>query len=59
MLEIIFQFHALETLHQNEYDIAKSLSSMIPEEGPVLCRDEMEEWSPGEPSSVFIRSDIR
>eukprot|EP00794_Sanderia_malayensis_P020599 gene20599-22630_t len=43
-------FHALDTLHQNGYDIAKALSHMIPEEGPVLCRDEMEEWSPGEAS---------
>ena len=35
-------------LHASEYDISKAVSSMVPAGGPVLCRDEMEEWSASE-----------
>lgn len=41
-------FHAMDTLHRHNYDIAKTLSSLVPSSGPVLCRDEMEEWSASE-----------
>ncbi|XP_063295175.1 metastasis-associated protein MTA1 isoform X3 [Pelobates fuscus] len=41
-------FHAMDTLHKNSYDISKAISSLVPQGGPVLCRDEMEEWSASE-----------
>lgn len=41
-------FHAMDTLHKNCYDISKAISALVPQGGPVLCRDEMEEWSASE-----------
>uniref|UniRef100_A0A8C4VY08 Metastasis associated 1 n=1 Tax=Gopherus evgoodei TaxID=1825980 RepID=A0A8C4VY08_9SAUR len=41
-------FHAMDTLHRNVYDISKAISALVPQGGPVLCRDEMEEWSASE-----------
>ncbi|XP_041351584.1 metastasis-associated protein MTA3-like isoform X2 [Gigantopelta aegis] len=41
-------FHAMNTLHTHKYNIANAVSSLVPEGGPVLCRDEMEEWSASE-----------
>ncbi|XP_076284270.1 metastasis associated 1-like isoform X3 [Lasioglossum baleicum] len=41
-------FHAMDTLHRHTYDVAKAMSSLVPSTGPVLCRDEMEEWSASE-----------
>ncbi|XP_065166932.1 metastasis-associated protein MTA3 isoform X2 [Atheta coriaria] len=41
-------FHAMDTLHKHSYDLSKALSSLVPSSGPVLCRDEMEEWSASE-----------
>ncbi|XP_021345443.1 metastasis-associated protein MTA3-like isoform X2 [Mizuhopecten yessoensis] len=41
-------FHAMDTLHKARYEIAKAVTSMVPSGGPVLCRDEMEEWSASE-----------
>uniref|UniRef100_A0A8D0EQC7 Metastasis associated 1 n=1 Tax=Strix occidentalis caurina TaxID=311401 RepID=A0A8D0EQC7_STROC len=41
-------FHAMDTLHKNVYDISKAISALVPQGGPVLCRDEMEEWSASE-----------
>lgn len=38
----------MDTLHRHNYDIAKAMSSLVPSTGPVLCRDEMEEWSASE-----------
>lgn len=38
----------MDTLHRHNYDIAKAMSSLVPSSGPVLCRDEMEEWSASE-----------
>ena len=29
-------------------DLAKAMSTLVPQGGPVLCRDEMEEWSASE-----------
>ncbi|XP_053205547.1 metastasis-associated protein MTA1-like [Panonychus citri] len=40
--------HAMNVLHQNDYDIGKAVLSLVPPTGPVLCRDEMEEWSAAE-----------
>lgn len=38
----------MDVLHSHDYDVAKAVKSLIPEGGPVLCRDEMEEWSASE-----------
>lgn len=38
----------MDTLHRHNYDVAKAMSSLVPSTGPVLCRDEMEEWSASE-----------
>lgn len=40
--------YALDVLHQNDYDMAKALLSLCTAEGPIVCRDELEEWSPSE-----------
>ena len=42
------QFHAMDVLHKNGYDMSRALASLVPSSGPVLCRDEMEEWSASE-----------
>ncbi|XP_052768511.1 metastasis-associated protein MTA3-like isoform X2 [Mya arenaria] len=41
-------FNAMHTLHGSSYDIGKAIGSLVPPGGPVLCRDEMEEWSASE-----------
>ncbi|XP_048586587.1 metastasis-associated protein MTA3 isoform X2 [Nematostella vectensis] len=41
-------FHAMTTLHNSMYQVGKALSQLVPSGGPVLCRDEMEDWSAGE-----------
>uniref|UniRef100_A0A8C9TS48 Metastasis associated 1 family, member 2 n=1 Tax=Scleropages formosus TaxID=113540 RepID=A0A8C9TS48_SCLFO len=41
-------FHAMDTLQKNDYDLARAMSTLVPQGGPVLCRDEMEEWSASE-----------
>lgn len=38
----------MNTLHENNYDIGKAVLSLITPSGPVLCRDELEEWSASE-----------
>ena len=45
---LLLQFHAMNILHRYGYDISAALASMVPMSGPVLCRDEMEEWSASE-----------
>ena len=44
----VLQFHAMDTLHKHSYNMADAISSLVPSTGPVLCRDEMEEWSASE-----------
>lgn len=44
------QFHAMDTLHKHNYDLSSAISVLVPLGGPVLCRDEMEEWSASEAS---------
>ncbi|KAL3874853.1 hypothetical protein ACJMK2_037813 [Sinanodonta woodiana] len=41
-------FTSMDLLHKSNYDIAKAVSSLVPTGGPMLCRDEMEEWSASE-----------
>lgn len=38
----------MDTLHKSNYNLANAISSLVPSTGPVLCRDEMEEWSASE-----------
>lgn len=38
----------MDTLHKHNYSIEAAMSSLVPSSGPVLCRDEMEEWSASE-----------
>lgn len=38
----------METLHNNGYSIEEAMCSLIPSSGPVLCRDEIEDWSASE-----------
>ncbi|KAH8030225.1 hypothetical protein HPB51_006657 [Rhipicephalus microplus] len=40
--------HAMELLHRTGYDLARAVAALVPPGGPVLCRDEMEEWSASE-----------
>ncbi|XP_055014783.1 metastasis-associated protein MTA1 isoform X2 [Boleophthalmus pectinirostris] len=41
-------FHAMDSLHAAGYDMTRAIASLVPQGGPVLCRDEMEEWSASE-----------
>nr|XP_023676010.1 metastasis-associated protein MTA3 isoform X2 [Paramormyrops kingsleyae] len=41
-------FHAMDTLHRHGYSLSGAISVLVPQGGPVLCRDEMEEWSASE-----------
>ncbi|XP_036392443.1 metastasis-associated protein MTA1-like [Megalops cyprinoides] len=43
-------FHAMDTLHATSYDMSQAIIALVPQGGPVLCRDEMEEWSASEAS---------
>lgn len=38
----------MSTLHKHSYVLSEAVSSLVPSTGPVLCRDEMEEWSASE-----------
>lgn len=38
----------MDILHKHNYNIANAICSLVPSTGPVLCRDEMEEWSASE-----------
>jgi len=41
-------FHAMDVLHQSGYDLGKAICALAPQTGPILCRDQMEEWSASE-----------
>ena len=41
-------FHCMNTLHQAGYDLGKAMCALVPPTGPVVCRDQMEEWSDSE-----------
>ncbi|KAL9871272.1 metastasis associated 1-like isoform 3-T6 [Glossina fuscipes fuscipes] len=41
-------FHAMDTLHKHNYSIEGAMCSLVPSTGPVLCRDEIEDWSASE-----------
>lgn len=42
--------YAMSLLHENNYDLAKAVCALVPSTGPILCRDEIEEWSAAEAS---------
>lgn len=44
----VLQFHAMDALHNHKYSVEDAMCSLVPSTGPVLCRDEMEEWSAAE-----------
>jgi len=45
---VLIQFHAMDVLHKQGYNISNAISSLVPRTGPVLCRDQIEEWSASE-----------
>lgn len=38
----------MDSLHEHGYDLTKAMCALVGPGGPVLCRDEMEEWSAAE-----------
>lgn len=38
----------MDILHNHTYSIEESLCSLVPSTGPMLCRDEIEDWSASE-----------
>jgi len=38
----------MDALHQRDYNIVSAIKNLVSGGGPVLCRDEMEEWSASE-----------
>jgi len=38
----------LDALHQHDYSVVDAIKNLVSGGGPVLCRDEMEEWSASE-----------
>jgi len=38
----------MDALHQHNYNIVEAIKNLVSGGGPVLCRDEMEEWSASE-----------
>jgi len=45
----------MDALHQHDYNIVDAIKNLVSGGGPVLCRDEMEEWSASE-ASMFEES---
>jgi len=45
---LCWQLHAMDVLHDEGYHLSSAICSLVPPTGPVLCRDEMEEWSAAE-----------
>ena len=41
-------FHAHNLLHKHDYKLEEAVKALVPSSGPVLCRDEMEDWSSSE-----------
>lgn len=44
----ITAFHAMNVLHDYNYDIGKALMSLITENGPIINKDQIEDWSVNE-----------
>ena len=41
-------FHAHGLLHKHKYNLSDAIKALVPGTGPMLCRDEMEDWSASE-----------
>ncbi|CAF0927096.1 unnamed protein product, partial [Didymodactylos carnosus] len=41
-------FFAMDTLHKHNYDLALATCSLVPSTGPILVKDQMEDWSAAE-----------
>jgi len=44
--------NALDILHESRYEIGKAVLQLVPTEGPLICKDEIEEWSAAE-ANIF------
>ncbi|CAF0776306.1 unnamed protein product [Rotaria sp. Silwood1] len=44
-------FFAMDTLHKHHYDLALATCSLVPNTGPILVKDQMEDWSAAEANS--------
>ena len=42
----------MNVLHESNYDIGKAVLNLITSSGPVLCKDELEDWSAAE-ANIF------
>lgn len=38
----------MNTLHEHNYNIGKAALSLVTTAGPIICKDEMEDWSAAE-----------
>ena len=49
-MDVLLYIHILKNFNifQHNYDIAEALKMLVPTTGPMLCRDEMEDWSASE-----------
>jgi len=41
----------MDTLHKHQYDLALATCSLVPNTGPILVKDQMEDWSAAEANS--------
>ncbi len=41
-------FRAYDLLHEHDYNMESAIKALVPTNGPMLCRDEMEDWSASE-----------
>lgn len=41
----------MDALHKNNYDLALATCSLVPNTGPILVKDQMEDWSAAEANS--------
>ncbi|CAF1055358.1 unnamed protein product [Adineta steineri] len=44
-------FFAMDILHKHHYDLALATCSLVPNTGPILVKDQMEDWSAAEANS--------
>lgn len=40
--------YAMQLLHRHNYNLSEAVCALVPSTGPILCRDEIEEWTAGE-----------
>jgi hypothetical protein len=41
----------MDTLHKHHYDLAVATCCLVPNTGPILVKDQMEDWSAAEANS--------